>query len=205
MEANQTTLDSYQNQFGKYIATTPKNTFVETWLVQTLGHIEKDTSILEIGSAFGRDALFMKEAGYTNVTVTDAFDAAIDTLKKQGLNAKKFNALTDELDEEFGLIFASAVFLHFTEQQFESTLNKLRSNLGSKGILAFTVKEGGGEEWSKAKLDTPRFFYYWREDSLIRTVEKCGYKVLDIVTNEEFSQKWLAMTCAPTHDDPQKI
>jgi predicted TPR repeat methyltransferase len=141
----------------------------------------------------------MRTAGYANVTVTDAFDAAVEALKDRGFaDAKKLNVLTDEPEGEYDLIFASAVFLHFTESEFETALQKLHSHLGTSGLLAFTVKEGDGEEWSEAKMDAPRFFHFWRGEPLRQTVQKCGYKVMDLTTNEEFGQKWLAVTAQPT-------
>jgi len=200
METNETTLATYQENFDKYIAgTSPEVSGTQQrWIDRVLARVDKSAPILEVGAAFGRDAAYMQDAGYTDVTVTDAFDAAVDALKERGFaDAKKLNVLTDELEGEYGLIFASAVFLHFTEREFETVLGKLHSHLGARGLLAFTVKEGNGEEWSSAKMDAPRFFHYWREVSLENTVQKCGYKILEIATNEEFGQKWLAVTAQP--------
>lgn len=200
METNRTTLTTYQEKFNNYIAGTPHEVSgtQKDWIDRLLQRVDAKTSILEIGSAFGRDASYIQQAGYMNVTVTDAFDAAVDSLKEHGFtSAQKLNILTDEPEGEYGLIFASAVFLHFTENEFELALSNIHNHLGAKGLLAFTVKEGDGEEWSSAKMEAPRFFHYWREVPLKNMVQKCGYKVLEITTNEEFSQKWLAVTCQP--------
>ena len=200
METNHTTLSTYQENFDKYVSGTPSEVSgtQKDWIESVLARINMDARILEIGSAFGRDAAFMQRAGYANVTVTDAFDAAVDALQEQGFaKVKKFNALTDELEDEYDLIFASAVFLHFTEREFRLTLDKLRGNLGKSGLLAFTVKQGEGEEWSSEKMDAPRFFHYWQKETLGETVQSRGYKVVEIAMNEEFSQKWLAVTCTP--------
>lgn len=201
METNRTTLATYQENFDKYVAGTSQEVSgtQRRWIDRVLARIDKNASILEIGAAFGRDAAYMQDAGYANVTVTDAFDAAIDTLKERGFSdAKKLNVLTDELEGEYGLIFASAVFLHFTEREFETVLRKLHGHLGASGLLAFTVKEGDGEEWSSAKMEAPRFFHYWREISLENTVEKCGYRILEITASEESGQKWLSVTAQPS-------
>lgn len=200
MASNQTTLKTYQDNFDKYIAGTPQEVSgtQKEWLERVLDRVDRDASILEIGSAFGRDARYMMESGYGNLTVTDAFDAAVRTLNENGFaDAKKLNILTDELDGEYGLVYASAVFLHFNEQEFESVLDKAHRHLGAHGLLAFTVKQGEGEEWSDAKMSAPRFFHYWQEEPLRQTVQRHGYKILELVTNEEHSQKWLAVTCTP--------
>lgn len=201
METNQTTLNTYQEKFDKYVAGTSQEVSdtQKTWMNEVLDRVDKDAPILEVGSAFGRDAAFIQAAGYTGITVTDAFDAAVDALKERGFaDAKKLNVLTDEPEGDYGLIFASAVFLHFTEHEFETALQKLHGHLGVSGLLAFTVKEGDGEEWNSAKMEAPRFFHYWREEPLKQTVQKCGYKILEVATNEEFGQKWLAVTAQPT-------
>ena len=156
MDTNRITLNTYQEEFDKYEAGTSQRVSgtQKEWIDGLLARIDTDTLMLEVGSAFGRDAAYIKDAGYENITVTDAFDAAIDRLRKRGFaDAKKFNALTDEPDGEYGLIFASAVFLHFTEREFETVLQKLHGHLGKSGLLAFTVKEGDGEENDrKAKM-----------------------------------------------------
>lgn len=199
METNRVTLATYQESFDKYVAASGKNLFVERWLKGVLSRIEHESPILEIGAGAGWDAQFVYDLGYENIGVTDAFDAAVDALKARGFaDAKKLNILTDEPEGEYDLIFASAVFLHFTEREFETVLQRLHGHLGKSGLLAFTVKEGNGEEWSNAKMDAPRFFHYWREEPLRQSVYKCGYKVVDVTTNEEFGQKWLAVTALPS-------
>lgn len=197
---NQTTLETYQDNFDTYVSGTPCDVSgtQKTWIEGTLSRINKETPTLEIGAAFGRDAMFMKNAGYTNIKVTDAFKAAVETLKARGFtDARKLNVLTDEPEGEYGLIFASAVFLHFNEREFETALERLRSHIGLNGLLAFTVKQGDGEEWSEAKMGAPRYFKYWQEVPLRETVVKCGYRLIELINNEEYSQKWLAVTCTP--------
>lgn len=199
MGSNNTTLETYQNKFDNYVAGTPQEVSgtQKEWLDELLARIDTDTPILEVGSAFGRDAAYVRDAGYENLTVTDAFDAAVETLKERGFSdAQKLNLLTDEPEGEYGLIFASAVFLHFTAPEFETVLRKLHRHLGAKGLLSFTVKEGDGEMYSDDKMDAPRFFHYWRAKPLREVVESCGYEVLEI-GNRDDSQKWLAVTCRP--------
>jgi hypothetical protein len=199
MSSNQETLAVYQEHFDVYNAETPQQTDAayKVWIDSLLARVQKDIAILEIGSAFGRDAEYVKNSGYTDITPTDAVDVAVAALKERGfLNARKLNVLTDEIDGRYGLIFAVAVFLHFNEAEFESALHKLRTPLGEKGILGFTVKQGEGEEWSDHKMGAPRFFHYWQKESLQQKVEEAGYEILELKHTDD-SQKWLAVTCRP--------
>jgi SAM-dependent methyltransferase len=200
MESNRTTLDTYQKNFDNYVSKTAQETSgsQKDWIESFLTYIDKDTPILEIGAAFGRDAAFITSEGYTNLTVSDAFDVAVDTLKQKGFeNVQKLNVLTDEPNEKYGLIIASAVFLHFTSDELQIVLQKLRGNLLDNGVLAFSVKQGEGEEWTNNKMDGPRFFRYWQKDEIGQQVETCGYEIINL-GNIDDSQKWLAVTCRPS-------
>lgn len=197
MANNETTLQTYQEHFNNYI----NKTFSETsgsqkeWIDSILGRVSVDATILEIGSAFGRDAKYIQDAGY-DITVTDAFDAAVNELKNRGFAATKLNILTDEPQGEYDLIFAFAVFLHFTEEELRLVLAKLKPHIKDDGLLAFSVKQGDGEEWTSEKMDGPRYFHYWQKEPLTELVQECGYELVE-VGNIDDSQKWLAVTCTP--------
>lgn len=196
MSSNATTLTTYNEHFANYIDGTAQVTsgFQRQWLEYLLETINKDAAILEIGSAFGRDAAFITEQGYTQLHATDAFDAAVDLLKSKGFDAAKLNLLEDEIVGKYALIVASAVFLHFTMDEFAVVLTKIKGALADDGILGFSVKNGDGEEWSDAKMGAPRFFHYWREAGLRTLLDDAGYEVLDFRRSDD--DKWLHVACA---------
>lgn len=196
MNSNAKTLATYDEYFQNYINGTVQVTsgFQKEWLDYLLSHCRTDAQILEIGAAFGRDAAYMTERGFTNLLATDAFDAAVTTLKTRGFRTEKLNVLQDELQGCYDLIIASAVFLHFTTDEFIGVLTKLKAALAEGGVLGFSVKHGLGEEWSDAKMDAPRFFRYWKEAELRQTLAMTGYKVMDFRHSED--GKWLHVTCA---------
>lgn len=195
MDSNSKTLATYNDNFLNYIDGTVQvvSGFQKEWLEYLLGLCNKESRILEVGSAFGRDASFILEQGFTRLLATDAFDAAIDTLKSKGLNAKKLNLLQDDIEGEYDLILASAVFLHFTADEFRYVLTKLKGSLSGSGILGFSVKNGVGEEWSDAKMSAPRFFHYWSEDNLKTVLAETGYSIIDM--RRSYDDKWLHVTC----------
>jgi SAM-dependent methyltransferase len=194
MDSNSKTLETYNEHFSNYINGTAQVTsgFQAQWLEYLLSLCSKDSRILEIGSAFGRDAAFITDKGFTHFLATDAFDAAVETLKVHGFNAQKLNLLTNTIGEKYDLILASAVFLHFTVAEFSQVLAKLRIALSSDGILGFSVKNGTGEEWSDAKMGAPRFFHYWREDDLRRILDDNGYTIVDLRHSDD--GKWIHVT-----------
>lgn len=196
MNSNAKTLATYNDHFSSYISGTAQVTsgFQKEWLESLLNHCQMDARILEIGAAFGRDATFIAERGFTNLLVTDAFDAAVETLRGKGLPTKKLNVLEDELRDSYDLILASAVFLHFTTEEFVTVLTKLKTALSPSGLLGFSVKNGSGEEWSDAKMGAPRFFRYWTEPELRQVLVTTGYQIVDFRHSED--EKWLHVACA---------
>ena len=60
-------------------------------------------------------------------------------------------------------MFADAVFLHFDRAQLADVLRKAAR---AAAVLAFTTREGKGEEWSNRHLDLPRHFVLWQEEPL---------------------------------------
>lgn len=197
-EPNKKTLETYQNHFDNYIAGTPGVTEEHesqgVWIKEVLQYAQVADPVLEIGSAFGRDAAYMRALGY-DPQVTDAFDAAVDYLRDHGFNATKLNVLTDEIEGKYKVIIACAVFLHFTESELRSVLTKLVDHIAAGGVLGFTLKNGEGEEWSDEKMDAPRYFHYWNVQTLQPILEDCGYGVISIRVVE--GDKWLQVIVRP--------
>lgn len=196
MNSNEQTLSVYQDHFQNYIdgtvQVTAEDSFQGVWIKSVLDRIPKKASILEIGSAFGRDASFIQQNGYENIDLTDAFQASVDYLQTQGFDARLLNVLTDELSGEYDLIFASAVFLHFNDEELKHVVSKLKHHVSATGYLAFSVKQGEGEEWTDKKMGAPRYFYYWTANRILSLLHTAGYDEVDV--RETDDKKWLHIT-----------
>ena len=189
-DENRRTLAAYQGHAQAYIDGTPHNVegFVKVWIDKVLARLPKESVILELGSAFGRDADYIERAGY-KVERTDAAGSFVDLLKRQGHEARLLNVLTDDPGGPYGLVFANAVLLHFTIDEFRMVLKKIYAGLAPGGIFAFSVKRGKGSEWSEAKLGAPRFFQYWEKTDLEQALSASGFSAAEITAEE--SKKWL--------------
>lgn len=192
MTSNAKTLKVYSDHFDRYISgtagVTTADEFQGKWLQQILGRLSKDARILEIGSAFGRDAKFMQDHGYAP-ELTDAFDVAVEYLDAHGFTARKLNILTDEIGSQYDAIIACAVFLHFTKEEFVQVLNTCHAHLDKTGILAFSLKKGDGELWTDQKMDAPRYFHYWQPEDMRSFLVNAKLKVIDERITED--GKWL--------------
>lgn len=150
---------------------------VKDWIDTVLTLLVAPHRILEIGSANGRDADYIESRGYT-VERTDAVTGFVELLQLHGHQARRLNALTDDFGGPYELIFADAVFVHFTSFELMRILASVRRSLSPNGLLAFSLKEGDGSELKIIKLTAPRFFQYWKEDAMHALLAECGYKVV---------------------------
>lgn len=194
METNKKTVQSYEDHIDEYIKGTPQEVSgpIKEWIDNSLRLIPADGRILELGSAFGRDADYFESKGY-RVDRTDVVEGFVDLLTKQGHKARQLNALTDELGANFDMVFANAVFLHFTIEELKEVLAKTHTALNENGILVFSVKRGSGSKWSEDKLGAPRFFQYWELEPLEQLLKEENFAVVESGSkrSEHRNQDWL--------------
>ena len=193
-EANERTLQAYEQHIKEYIDGTPQEVSggVKEWIDRMLEDLPKDAKIIEIGSAFGRDAKYIEQQGYV-VERTDATHGFVELLQEDGYDAKDFNLITDNFEGQYDVAFADAVLLHFTRQELELSVAKVNSVLVQSGQFVFSLKQGEGEVWTEDKLNAPRFFRYWTEPQIREVLERLGFAEVE-VTNRELgnnSPKWL--------------
>jgi len=185
--SNRQTIDTYNLAISKYIDASPQSISRElrAWIDENLSHLNTDAKILEIGSGFGRDAEYMASHGYI-VEMTDASQSFVDHLKDNGHTAQLLNIITDEIDSGYDMIFADAVFLHFTEPELISVLAKTYQALKDGGRLAFTLKVGDGEETTTRKMDAPRYFHYWQQPQIETLLFAAGFSEVYIKSDNDF-------------------
>ena len=182
------TLNSYNENIQADIEGTPKEVTgeVKVWLDSCLSRLPTEARILEIGCGFGRDAEYIESLGY-KVERTDAAEGFVAYMKGQNTDVRVLNILTDEIPKVYDMIFADAVFLHFTIDEFDVAVSKVYSALNECGLLGLTLKKGSGEEWTDAKLDAPRFFHYWEKEEITQKLTEIGFNEVTISNQDS---KW---------------
>ena len=196
-DVNQQTIQSYNEHVEEYIKGTPQQVSgeVQAWLDENLKALAPNAKILELGSAFGRDADYIESRGF-KVERTDASKAFVDYLRNQGRQARVLNALTDELGAGYDMIFANGVLLHFNRSDAEAAIDKICHALLSNGRFLFSLKRGDGEEVSSDKLGAPRYFCYWQLDEIKTVLERNGFLLVhsDTADDPRPNVKWLFLT-----------
>ncbi|EWT01791.1 methyltransferase type 12 [Intrasporangium oryzae NRRL B-24470] len=169
-------------------------------LLRTLATQAPEGTVLEIGSAHGRDADVLESLG-RQVRRTDATRAFVEMQRADGHVADVLDVLTDRLVDEtvgpYAAVLADAVFLHFTPAQLRTVLVKVRDALVAGGLLGFTVKVGEGSEWSTHKLGVPRFFHYWQPAALRAEIEAAGLEVVALEVESGPVVDWIVVICTP--------
>ena len=173
---NSETLQSYEARVQEYIDGTSQILVgaAKEWIDAALADLSPEAKIVELGSAHGRDAAYIVSKGF-EVECTDAVAGFISQLQAKWFNARHYNALTDDLGNEYDLILANAVLLHFNKAELALVLRKLLHSLKKGGRLAFSLKQGQGEVWSVAKIGAPRFFCYWEQAELEPFLGSAGF------------------------------
>lgn len=196
---NKETIDSYNLAVNTYIEESPQfvTDELKVWIDGVLSRLNKDAKILEIGSGSGKDAAYFKSQGFI-MELTDASKGFVEYLKNKNYDARVFNVLADEINSRYDLVFADAVFLHFTEDELRTVLMKVHTALYTTGQLAFTVKVGDGDESTTRKLGHARYFHYWQEDDITALLKQTGYSNIQIKSNDDFRgtdrPDWLYIT-----------
>src|SRR5579864_250237 len=173
------TLASYQAAAQRYRDESPPPAAAVRALLGRLAALVGEGEVLEVGSGPGSDASYLESLG-RRVVRTDAAPAFVEMMRAEGYEAHVLDVRRDRFGGPYAAVLANAVLLHLTREEFRDVLEKAWCAVVPDGYLAFTLKEGDGEAWSKAKLDLPRHFTYWREPDVRTTLDAVGWSVLSI-------------------------
>jgi hypothetical protein len=196
-DSNAKTIDAYNHHVQEYVDATASSMSqhqpeVREWVDTALETIPYSGQIFEIGSATPRDAAYMRSRGY-HVTCSDGAIGFVEYLNHLGEPAQLFNVLQDTFPGRYNMIFANAVFPHFTSEEMRFVFSKIRNALSDRGTLAFTIKYGDGEEWISEKIHDERFTHYWKKDDLFELLHQTGFEIIFENSNvgKLPSHKWL--------------
>ena len=180
-QENQKTLETYTAGVQEYIEGTKGDTDEHTQAMIDLALMDRphDTTILEIGAAFGREAKYMASKGY-QPDLTDGSAGFVEYLSAQGMPAKLLDVVNQPILGQYDVIFAFAVLLHFTDEDFDKAVANVRSALKKDAVFVFSLMRGEGERWTDAKLGAPRYFRYWQEDELRERLWGLGMSVTEV-------------------------
>ncbi|WP_210651426.1 bifunctional 2-polyprenyl-6-hydroxyphenol methylase/3-demethylubiquinol 3-O-methyltransferase UbiG [Nocardioides sp. SYSU D00065] len=173
------TVRAYDRDAAAYAAATARvPPAVGARLDELAAVVGRGATVLEIGSAGGRDALAMEERGL-RVRRTDVTPGFVDLLREQGHDCDLLDPLVDDLAAPDGLydaVWANASLLHVSRPDLPTVLARLAAVTRAGGVLRASFKEGDGEGWSThGSVTSPRHFTYWREAALRAAMSDTGW------------------------------
>jgi SAM-dependent methyltransferase len=189
------TLDAYAQSVDAYISGSAPTPGHDDFLARVLELLPRDAHMLELGTGPGHDASFF-EAGGVNVRRTDGAPGFVERLRAGGLQADVLELTSGDFGGPYDAVFANAVLVHLTDSQLDLVLVKAFRAVRPGGLLAFTMKEGDGEEWSTAKVGRPRFFNYWRERALLERAVAAGWQPVSVEHAQGRTEPWINIICS---------
>ena len=165
---------------------------LQIFLSQSLKTIPKTANLFEIGSGYGRDALFIQSLGY-KIQTSDAVDSFMNRLRQNGFTPVKFNLVTDTFTDTYDYILANAVLVHFPKNEIKKSVKKIYKALKSNGIFTFCLKRRiNSEEDHKTNIaGEKRYFAYWDADEIKDILEKTGFKIVLMEQVEGIRSCWI--------------
>lgn len=208
---NKKTVEIYEEKAATYLKTTiehdkldpekakRKKEKLQNFIKENLEQFKKGSKVFEIGSADGENAKYIESLGY-NVTASDIADAFINETKSKIENTIKFNVLEDDFKDKYSAVFAWRVFVHFTKEDLDITLNKVYKALENGGVFIFNIMNREtrdcDEEWvdfpNEYHMNAERYYKYFSEKEVNELIQKTNFKINSFhKEGGESKNKWL--------------
>lgn len=203
---NEKTIEAYQIIASNYLKSTKSvnstgkvDKKLKDFINNTFSQVPVGSKVLEVGSADGEIAKYIKSIGY-NVTASDVAQDFLKTLKENGLNTLKFNILVDEFKNKYNVIFCWKVFVHFTNEDALNALQKGYDALEDDGLFVFNVINRECKTASNEWTDFPgayhvgkkRYFNYYVKEDMDKIISNTKFKIKDFQNStSKNGVKWL--------------
>lgn len=192
-DLNDVTIKTYRDNFKKYTDNTPNEVSgdFKHWIDYFISHLPKNASVLELGSATGRDARYFASKGLA-VTCTDIIPEALEKLSSEGFETSEYdfrNEPSESWHDCFDGVFANAVLLHAPDEILWKSLANIFKILKTGGAAGISFKNGDGQEISNEKMDAPRYFKYHRENEIIKLLSTFPFEIAKVEQSE--NEKWI--------------
>lgn len=191
----QRTIETYNEKVEHYIEGSPKDVSptMGAWMTESLESLPEGARVVELGSAFGRDAEYLSAQGF-DVVVTDAAEGFFPALEEKGFSPRRLDAVKDDVFPYSDAYLANAVLLHFSKPEATRVMEKVAKSLPETGVFAFSLKKGEGEEWSSEKVGSPRFFSYWKPEEVEVAALRAGFSRVTVQEDRVGPVTWLMVT-----------
>lgn len=148
-----------------------------------LNYTSPKITLLDIGCGSGFSAEYFSNKGI-NVTGIDLSEEMIRIAKEKhpSVNFQVADMRTFKPSTKIDVVYAGYSMFHFPQEDFERTLENIKTYLNKKGIFALVMQEGSGELYEvEPFLPTEKIYIkLYTEDELKDILNKHGFEVLEI-------------------------
>jgi SAM-dependent methyltransferase len=198
MNSSDINFDAYNQKANVYIEKNPGGTTGGLTPEERARNFQKflpKGRVLEIGSGAGLDADALDQAGF-EVIASDYVPSFVELLQGSSYQVITLDAKNDTIPS--GLtpldgIYANAVFVHFSPNDFKNTLTKFNQALRDGGYMYFSVMHGEGTEVAGRAKGIEREFFYYKNEDLNRLLEETGFTIDKI--EYPIDEKWIHVIC----------
>lgn len=177
------TVEFYEDHVDEYIKHTEGLQDTD-WLKKFVKKLNKNSKVLDLGCAFGRDTQFFLD---------NKFDAYGVDLSKKLIEKAKIRVPTGKFqvaslldlpfeDDFFDAIWCSATLLHLSKKDVPKALSEMQRVLKTKGILYLHLKEGKGEKLIEDDRykGAIKFYSYFSKDEISTFLDKANFTIIDL-------------------------
>jgi ubiquinone/menaquinone biosynthesis C-methylase UbiE len=189
---DQQTIDTYNKLAKEYDDETVDfwNKFPRTF-IDTFIELSK-TTILDVGSGPGRDALLLQQAG-KDVVCVDASQAMTELSSAKGLTSilAEFDNLPFE-NESFDGVWSYTSLLHVPKKSVDAPLKEIIRVLKPSGIFALGLIEGDSEGYRESSgVGMPRWFSFYQKNEVEDLCKQYGFTLIYFETFKPGSKNYL--------------
>jgi SAM-dependent methyltransferase len=172
---------------GKILQKIGSGPFISNSMRMLVRPLKKDSAILDVGCANGKELSAYWNCGFTNLLGIDPYIAE-DIHHECGVRILKKELR--EVSEKFDLIMFHHVLEHLAGQLEALKLAKERLNIGGQILVRIPLSDSKtaleyGEKW--VQLDAPRHFFLHTRKSMEIAAEKSGLRIAKVqYDSEEF-------------------
>lgn len=155
-------------------------------------YLQKGDKILDVGFGSGRDSIYFRSCGYDVVSI----DFAEEVVRRGRTLLNNEVLLVDmrqmRYAEEFDAIWASAVLLHYREDEIVPLLARMRDALKPQGVVYVSFKYGDAVEERHGRM-----FNDFNEDKFARMMQSVeGFEIAEMWQTQDAradheSKRWL--------------
>lgn len=185
------TVQYYNRNAAKYAAVTSRHSMRRA-IERFSELLNPGASILDVGCGGGRDLKTFRSLRFDAVGLDVSSELA-----RIAIQFSRSPVVVADMKSipfapaTFDAVWASASLLHLDQESLPATLTEVRLVLNSGGLFFCSVKQGVGQ----SREPDGRFFNYFRTDEWFSFQERCGFAVIDELTDEdqpgERNERWI--------------